>query len=122
MMGFLTRLVAVTLAVLAAEYLFKGSIVVADWQSAVLVALVLSLLNMFVRPILILLTLPFNLITLGLFTLVINAFLLLCTSWLLKTKFQVHGFMAAFWGSLVISIVSSLIHWIIKPKKHEEAR
>ena len=122
MLGFLTRLVAVSLAVLLSEYLFKGSITVRDPLSAVVVALVLSLLNMFVRPILLFLTLPFNLITLGLFTLVINAFLLLCTSYLLKDAFQVHGFTAAFWGSLVISIVSSLIHWIIKPKKLQEAR
>ena len=69
-------------------------------------ALVLGILNAFIRPILMLLTLPLLIFTLGLFTLVINAVLLRFVGWLLAPYFQVDTFWEAFLGALVISIVS----------------
>lgn len=122
MFSILARWVAMTLAVLITAYVFKGSITVQNPQSAFLVAVVLSLLNVFLRPILILLTLPFNLITLGLFTLVINAFLLWLTSQLLHGAFTVSGIMPAILGSITISILSGLINWMLKPGKKEDDR
>jgi putative membrane protein len=69
-------------------------------------ALVLGILNAFVRPILIFFALPLLIFTLGLFMFVINALLLCLVSWLLQPYFQVSSFGAAFLGALVISIVS----------------
>jgi uncharacterized membrane protein YvlD (DUF360 family) len=64
----------------------------------------------FLRPILMVLSFPILIFTLGLFMLVINAVLLMLVSWLLGDKFQVNGFWAAFFGALVISIVSLLLN------------
>jgi putative membrane protein len=86
----------------------------------VLVAAVLGLVNALVRPILEFLTCPLILLTLGLFTLVINALMLLLTGWLadqVNLGFYVQGFGAAFWGALVISIVSFILSLIFKEEK-----
>ncbi|HTK59873.1 MAG TPA: phage holin family protein [Candidatus Baltobacteraceae bacterium] len=73
--------------------------------SALIVALVLGIVNALIRPILIFLTLPINILTLGLFTFVINALLFWFVSTFVK-GFQVSGFAAAFWGALVLWAVS----------------
>ena len=72
----------------------------------VVTALVLGILNAFIRPILLLIALPLLVFTLGLFMLVINALLLCLVSWLMHGYFQVDTFGAAFLGALIISIVS----------------
>ena len=72
----------------------------------VVTALVLGILNAFIRPILMLIALPLLIFTLGLFTLVINALLLCLVSWLMHGYFQVDTFGSAFLGALIISIVS----------------
>jgi putative membrane protein len=72
------------------------------------VAALIGLVNAILGPILRLLTLPLNVITLGLFSLVVNAFLLEITSHL-SDHFDVHGFWAAFWGSILISIFSTIL-------------
>ena len=73
--------------------------------------LVLGLLNTFLRPLLMLLSLPLLVFTLGLFTIVINALLLLLVAALMGSKhFSVDGFWSAFWGALVVSIVSLLLN------------
>ncbi len=69
-------------------------------------SLVLGILNAFIRPIIMLLALPLLIFTLGLFMLVINALLLYLVSIVLQPHFQVDGFWAAFWGSVVISLIS----------------
>jgi putative membrane protein len=81
-----------------------------DWRDLLVATLVLGLLNSFLRPILMLLSLPLLIFTLGLFTIVINAILLLLVGALLRGHFQVDGFWSAFWGALVISIVSLLLN------------
>ena len=85
-------------------YLVPG-ITVASFYSALLAALVLGLVNALIRPILIILTLPVNILTLGLFTLVINALMFWLVSSMVK-GFNVSGFWPAFWGALVISVIS----------------
>jgi len=80
-------------------------ITVASVQAALGAGLVLGLINAVVRPILILLTLPFTLLTLGLFLFVLNAFCLWLTAEVVK-GFEVHGFWAAIFGSLLVSLVS----------------
>ena len=92
------------LALIAVAYLMP-SINVSSFTSALVAALVLGLVNAIIRPLLVLLTLPVTVITLGLFILVINALLF----WLVGTLldgFRVHGFWGAFVGSILFSIVS----------------
>jgi putative membrane protein len=103
-MGFLIRLLANTLAILAAAYMLPG-IDVSGGLSLLAAALVLALINAFVRPVLLFLTLPFTLVTLGLFIFLLNAFCLWLTSQLVK-GFEVHGFWTAVLGALIISVVS----------------
>ena len=103
-MGFLIRLLANALAILAAAYIVPG-IEVSGGLSLLAAALVLGLINAFVRPILLFLTLPFTLVTLGLFIFLLNAFCLWLTSLLVK-GFDVHGFWASVFGALIISVVS----------------
>jgi len=107
-MGFLIRLTANALAILAAAYIVPG-IDVAGGLSLLSAALVLGLINAVVRPILLFLTLPFTLVTLGLFIFLLNAFCLWLTSWLVK-GFDVHGFWAAVIGALIVSVVSWLVN------------
>jgi len=83
-----------------------------DWTMLVLVALVFGVVNAIIRPIVIFLSLPLEILTLGLFTFVINALMLLLTSAIsqrLSLGFHVDGFWHAFLGALVISVVSFLL-------------
>lgn len=107
MQHFLIRLILTGLAVLAASALFAPRISVAGVESALLFALVLGFLNALLRPILLLLTLPLNLLTLGLFTLVVNA-LVFWIATIIPVGVQVSGFGGAFLGALTVSIVSML--------------
>jgi putative membrane protein len=83
-----------------------------DWVTLLIVALIFGLVNAVIRPILILLSLPLEIITLGLFIFVINAFMLLLTSWIaqaLGLGFRVDKFLAALLGALIISVVSFVL-------------
>ena len=83
-----------------------------DWLTLAVVALIFGLVNAIIRPILVVLALPLELITLGLFIFVINALMLLLTSWIcgrLSVGFHVDGFVAALLGSLVIFVVSLVL-------------
>jgi putative membrane protein len=82
------------------------------WQTLLIGALVLGLLNAFIRPLLLILTLPVNLLTLGLFTLVINGLVFYMAAWLVK-GFHVAGFWSAFVAALVFSIVSYILNLLI---------
>ena len=86
---------------------FTGTLV-----DLVLVAAVFGAVNSILRPIVTVLTCPLIVVTLGLFTLVINALMLLVTGWLSARwdlGFSVHGFWAAFWGGLVVGVVSLIL-------------
>jgi len=105
--GFLLRLIVNAAALWVAAQLVRG-IVVAGLTPLLLAALVLGLINAIVRPVLVILTLPLTLLTLGLFIFVLNAFCLWLTSRLVP-GFEVHTFGSALLGALVVSIVS----WIL---------
>lgn len=113
MTGILLRWLILTAAILAAAYLLDG-IEVRDFLSAFLAAAVLGILNAVFRPILILLTLPLNILSLGLFTFVINALLLKMASGVID-GFAVHGFWTALFGALIITIVSALLNALTRP-------
>ena len=106
-MGFLIRLVVNAAALWVAAQLVPG-FVITGAIPLILGALVLGLINAIVRPVLVVLTLPLTLVTLGLFIFVLNAFCLWLTSRLVS-GFEIQSFLSAFLGALVISIVS----WIL---------
>ncbi|MFZ4597160.1 MAG: phage holin family protein [Terrimicrobiaceae bacterium] len=107
MAAFLIRWIVTTVAVFAAERIIPG--IVCDSTSALLGAsLLLGIINAFVRPVLLLLSLPFIIVTMGLFIFVVNALLLLLVSAVIPA-FHVEGFWSAFFGSIIISAVS----WIL---------
>ncbi len=106
-MGIFIRWLILTIAIIIASYLVDG-IRVSGFFSAFFAAAILGILNAFFRPILFILTLPLNIMTLGLFTFVINAILLMMASGVIS-GFEVHGFWSAVFGSLLISLVSWLL-------------
>jgi putative membrane protein len=95
------------LALLLVTYIYTG-VQVSNFTSALIAAAVIGLLNMVVRPVLVVLTLPVTLVTLGLFLFVINALLFWAASGILS-GFQVNGFLAALIGSLIYSLLGIVI-------------
>ena len=91
------------------------------WTSVLLVALILGLLNLYLRPVIFIVTLPLTILTLGLFILVLNALLLLFADWVAGwfagINFEVDGFGAALLGALIISIVNLLTGIFVKPDR-----
>ena len=108
---FFTKTIATALAVLIVAYLMKG-VEVNNTVTALFVALVLGLLNNFVKPILIILTIPFTLITLGLFLIVINVFIIYTVSEIVP-GFHVNGWLTAFLFGLLVSFFTSIIESIL---------
>lgn len=101
-----------TLVIFSAAYLLTG-VEVKNFATALVVALVLGIINAILKPVLILLTLPINIITLGLFTLVINAVLIMLTTFIVP-GFTVANFWWALLFGLVLSLVNSFLHKISK--------
>lgn len=98
-----------TLAVLVAVYIVPG-LHYEKWVDLLMASLLLGIFNAVLRPVLLFLALPLLVFTLGLFTLVINAVLLYVVGFLLRPHFFVDGFWAAFWGAVVISLVSLVLN------------
>lgn len=109
----LTKIAINALALVAVDAMFRG-VWFEDQRATVAAALLLALVNAYLRPLLLVLALPFNLLTLGLFTLVINALLLLLVSWAVPS-FHVVSFGTALGAALVISVISLLLNWFIRP-------
>ena len=105
------------LALLALPYLFT-SIHVDTFVSALIAALVLGLINTLIRPLLVLLTLPVTLLTLGLFIFVINGLLFWFVGSFIK-GFSVDGFWAGVFGAIVYSIISWILSSILMPSKEK---
>ena len=114
MKGVLLRWFVLTIAVLTACWLLDG-IRVNGIFPALLAAALLGILNAVFRPILILLTLPVNILTLGLFTFVINAVMLMIVSAIIP-GFDIRGFWTAVLGALIISAASGLLNLFIGGK------
>jgi putative membrane protein len=119
-MFFLLRLIINAVALLVTAWIIPGIHLGAagphptrnDWVTLLIGAFIFGLVNAVIRPILILLSLPLEILTLGLFIFVINAFMLLLTSWIAQAVgvgFRVDKFLAALLGALIISIVSFVL-------------
>jgi putative membrane protein len=106
-MAILINWLLAALAIMATAYLLPG-VSLSGFVPALVTALVLGLVNAFIKPVLLLLTLPINILTLGLFTLVINALLIMLVSKLVS-GFQVQSF----WWALVFSVVLTVVNWAL---------
>ncbi len=105
-------------ALLLLPYLLP-SVHVDSFYTALITALVLGLVNAVIRPILVLLTLPITVLTLGLFILVINALMFWFVASFIK-GFSVEGFWSAFWGAIAYSVLSMLASWLLVPRGRPE--
>ena len=114
MPGILIRWLTTTAAIVATSYLLDG-IQVSGFFPAIFAAAMLGILNAFFRPIALLLTLPINILSLGLFTFIINALMLKMASGVIP-GFEVYGFWTAIFGSFLISVISWLLSAFISEK------
>ena len=109
-MGFILKILLTGVAAMIAAYVLPG-VSIDGFLTALILALVLAVLDTIVRPILVFLTIPVTILTLGLFLLVINALIILMAEWLVA-GFDVAGFFWALLFSLVLSIVSAILDMI----------
>ena len=112
-------------ALYVADRLVPGIYAEGGWQVLAVMAIIFGLVNALISPILKFLTCPLIMLTLGLFTLVINALMLQLASWLGRQfglGFYVAGFWPAFWGALVISVVSFVLTMLIVDEDKEKKR
>ena len=115
-MRWLTNILLSAIAVLISAYILPGVSVISFW-SAVWVALILSLLNVTVKPLLVIFTIPITFLTLGLFLLVINAVIILLADYFIS-GFEVDGFLWALLLSVVLSVLNSLFSEFRSDKKN----
>ncbi len=123
-MNFIIKLFLNSLAVVIASLLLSSGVHIEGWGNAVLLAAVLVLLNVSVKPLLVFFTLPFTLFTLGLFLLVINASIILIADWILGDGFNVASFWWALAFSIILSLLNSLFERLVikneQPKQQRE--
>lgn len=118
MRGFLLRFVVGSAALALTTRIMPG-FHIERLLDLILAVVLLGFLNAIVRPILVLLTLPINFLTLGLFTFVINAVLLKATAYFID-GFRIDGWPQALVGAVVLSVVSALLNWLVKDKSKKE--
>jgi putative membrane protein len=106
-MGFIIKILVTAVAAFIAAYILPG-VEIIDIKTTIIVALVLALLNTFIKPILVILTIPITILTLGLFLLIINILIVKLTDSLVD-GFTVNGWLSALLFSLIVSVVSYLI-------------
>lgn len=113
-MRLIAKWMLVALALLALPNFIPG-IAIASFTTALVVAFFWGLVNLIIKPIILLVLLPINLLTLGLFTFVVNALLFWGIGSFVK-GFEVAGFMPAFWGALVMAVVGTLVNMLLSGK------
>lgn len=120
MKGFLLRWLSNMVALIATVKLLPG-LWVTDWNAYWLGGLVLGLLNAFVRPVLLFLTLPLNIITLGLFTILLNAAIFFSVGYIIPAL-MIKNYTWAIFGSLLFSAFSTLFSWLLHERPAIKAR
>lgn len=113
-MNIIIKWLSLAASILIAAYIVPGIAVAGLW-SALILAIVLGLINLTIKPILFIITLPINLLTLGLFTLVINALLVMLAGTIVQ-GFQVNGFFAALFFSVIVTVVNSAFSLLFEKK------
>ena len=117
-MKFIMRIIVTSIVAFGLSYLLNAGVHIKNFWAAIVLAVVLAILNAIVKPILIVLTLPFTLVTFGLFLFVINAAIILIADNFID-GFRVDGFWWALLFSLLLSIVTSILYKE-KPEEKEE--
>ncbi len=119
--NFLVRLIINAIALVVAAWAISGIHFDGNFPALLIIALVFGVVNAIIKPIVSLLTCPLVALTLGLFTLVINALMLWFTGWLAGilglSSFKVDGFLPAFLGAIVISIVSLILSVVLPEER-----
>lgn len=116
-MYVLLRWIMNSLILMLVAYLTPG-ISIASFWTALIVSVIFGLINAVIRPIILILTLPINILTLGLLTFVINALMFWLVSVIIK-GFEVQNFASAFWGALIYCVIVTIISLIDQPaRKH----
>lgn len=113
MRGFVIRMAIIAAGLALAAWIVPG-IAVAGPGTLILAALLMGFVNAFIRPVIILLTLPITIVTFGLFLLVVNAAMFGLVAWLLP-GFAVAGFLPALFGWLIVVFVSWIASWYVGP-------
>jgi len=116
-MNFLLKILVTSIAVVVSAFLLPG-VHIEGYTTAIVVAIVLSLLNYFVKPVLIILTIPATIFSFGFFLLVINAFIIILTSKFVG-GFKVDGFWWAFIFSIILSLITSILDFFAKKEERE---
>ncbi len=116
-MMFILKWIGYALAVMFVAWIIPG-ISVSGFLGALLVAIVLGLINTFVKPVLMFISLPINVFTLGLFTLVINALLMMLAG-KITPGFSVDGFWSALLGAIILSIVTTIVNSITNKRAND---
>ena len=114
------RIMINALSIAIAVKVVDGIVFTGEWWKMILVGAVFGIVNSFLKPLITFFTLPLIILSLGLFTLIVNTLMLLITVSLsgpLELGLQIHGFWPAFKGALIISIVSMVLSWLTGMKK-----
>jgi len=114
------RIMINALSIAVAVKVVDGIAFTGEWWKMILVGAVFGIVNSFLKPLITFFTLPLIILSLGLFTLIVNTLMLLITVSLsgpLKLGLQIHGFWPAFKGALIISVVSMVLSWLTGLKK-----
>lgn len=114
MRNFLAQLIITSIAAYITTWLLPG-VELDGYLSAVILAALLGFLNVFIKPLIIILTIPFTILTFGLFLIVINALIILLADYLMD-GFRVAGFWQAFFFSFILTLIVSVLDNIIRPK------
>jgi putative membrane protein len=128
MVYLILRVMINALSIAAAIKIIDGITFTGEWWKMIIIGAVFGIVNALLKPLMMLFTLPLIIFTLGLFTLVVNAVLLILTAKLsgpFNLGLHIDGFWSAFWGALIVSIVSMFLSWItgvkrIKVEHHRE--
>ncbi len=120
MLHFILRWLFLAIAIGFTAWLMPGVEIHGNfWVSLIVIAAVFGFINAFIRPVIMFFTCPLIILTLGLFTLIINALMLSLTAWLLPNLLAVDGFWTTFFAAIIISVVSSLLNIFLYDRKSE---
>lgn len=111
------QVVIIAVALFVADWLLPGLTLTDSIGGLVVVAIVFGLVNAFIKPIVSVLTCPINVLTLGLFTFVINALMLMLTGWLTGGQISTDGFWPALLGGIIISVVSLVLNMVLSDNR-----
>ena len=109
------RIMINAMAIAVAVKLVQGITFTGEWWKMIIIGAVFGIVNSFIKPLLTFFTLPLIILTLGLFTLIINTLMLLLTAKLsgpFELGLRINGFWPAFWGALIVSVVSMILSWL----------